>query len=166
MRDFSDDEPVEDASVYDGSVDDEIVERPHGVRFGEGQKRGRGRPPGSPNRSTIVKRVANKRHKIRKDGRARRLSTLELVLEVLRAEALQGNLRAFELQEKLVTRYAEQAKPRRATVFACSNKLTEEEWSAVYGLPRLADEEVLAKFPYLKYAIKGRGRDPDQPVLT
>ena len=90
-------------------------QRPHGLRFGEGQKRNTaGRPPGSPNRRTIIKRVANKRHKVKLEGHQRSKTTLELVLLMIRNRAARGDIGAYSLQEHLTSRSSESANVHRA----------------------------------------------------
>jgi len=45
--------------------------------------------------------IAKLRHPVRIDGKMRKVSTVEALLLVVRQLALQGNLRAFALQEEL-----------------------------------------------------------------
>ena len=143
--------------------DEEARELPHGVRFGEGQKRGGGRPPGSPNRATIIKRVANKRHKVRLNGKVRSVTTLHLVLRMIATQASNGNIKAFDLQERIKATFAPTLRQqRRPTILFIPSQMTIEEFEAVWGIPRVPMEEVLARFPYLKHAINDRGCDPEE----
>ena len=128
-------------------------ERPHGVRFGEGQNRNAGgRPPGSPNRNTITKRVANKRHKVKLNGRQRSVTTLELVMLKIRNRAARGDIAAYKLKERLAARFAPVEAGLTAR-FIRVEKMTGDEWDAVYGFPTCSEEihqqYILEQFPYM-----------------
>jgi len=68
-----------------------------------------GRPPGSKNRKTIVKAVANEMHTVPENGKRRQRSMLELVLLRLRNMALEGkDPRAFDEIHRLTKAYEPQ----------------------------------------------------------
>lgn len=149
--------------------DEESITRPHGVRFGEGQRRGSGRPKGSLNRKTIIKRVANRRRRLMVNGRLRRLTNLEWALHVIRTQAALGDHRAFALQEKLVARFSGPAEQRAPAVLFIPGQMTMEEWFAVYGEPgsqgKMVDPDaVIARFPHLKFLMQ-QMRAKQAPVL-
>jgi len=161
---MTEDEDEDDYQPWLDDVDDDepFSEMPHGVRFGEGQPRGRGRPPGSPNRTTILKRVARRRHKITIEGKRRTVSSIELVLHTIRTEASRGNMKALRLQEDLQGRYTERLSTRAAPgLLIVEQDLTVEEFVAVYGEPhdrepRKPAEDVLERFPHLRYILGWR----------
>lgn len=59
-----------------------------------------GRPLGSKNRKTIVKKIANEMHTVTEEGRQRQRSTLELMLLTLRNRAAEGDVPAFDTYMK------------------------------------------------------------------
>lgn len=123
---------------------------PPGLRFGEGQPPNLGgRPPGSENRKTIIKRVATKRHRIKLDGRPRTKNTLDLVLRAIRTAASRGEVAAFDLQEELKARFGLRPDRTPQAVLILGEELTAEEWDVVYG-PDISDEECEERFPYLR----------------
>ena len=135
--------------------DDDERKRPQGVRFGDGQDTGLGgRPAGSLNRTTIIKRVAKRRHLMKIDGKTCTRDTLDLVLRAIRTNAALGKITAFDLQEQLKARFQADITNRKAAVFFCSGKLTTEEWSMVYGTKDLNAEAVTARFPHLSRIVK------------
>lgn len=69
------------------------------------KKRG-GRPKGARNAKTIVNEIAKEQHTLRIDGKTCKVNTVELLLHVLTAKAMTGNLPAQKLLEKLRDRYA------------------------------------------------------------
>ncbi len=90
----------------------------------------RGRPKGSKNRKTIVKEIANEKHSVTKNGKRRRLSTLELVLFSLRNMALEGNkVQAFKVFHRLIKVYQPQATTDLGYLVAPAD-MTPEEWMA------------------------------------
>jgi hypothetical protein len=88
----------------------------------------RGRPRGSKNRKTIVKRIANEMHAVTEDGRRRRRSTLELMLLALRNRAAEGNFRAFRAFKKYLTKFEPQDTPSKLGFLVVPAGLTEEEF--------------------------------------
>lgn len=82
---YEDEESVFDEAEYF----DYAPEPPHGLRFGEGQPiNRRGRPRGSPNMATMVRKVAFKRHRVKIDGRVRQKNTIELVVLAIKRKAV------------------------------------------------------------------------------
>lgn len=144
----------DEEAMDDGYEDaDEEPELPRGLRFGEGQPINRGgRPRGSPNIATMVRRVAFKRHRVKIDGVVRRKSTVELVVLALRKKAAQGNVRAFKLQQLSLQNFAPRERIRQG-VLIVSEEITIEEWIAEYGL-EYTNEEVAEKYPYMMRARK------------
>ncbi|MBD8678318.1 DUF5681 domain-containing protein [Sphingomonas sp. CFBP 13720] len=133
-------------------IDDDVnngpSERPHGVRFGEGQPiNRRGRPRGSTNIRTMTKRVARERHSVMIDGKRRRKTTLELILLSLKKKAAEGNAKAFRLQESWLRKLAPQHEDTLA-VLIVPEPVTAEEWEAIYS-PSMSDQDVKERFPYL-----------------
>lgn len=123
--------------------------RSRGVRFGEGQSPHHGgRPAGSPNQKTMIKRVASKRHRVKIDGRVRRKNTLDLVLRAVRAGASRGDIAAFELQEALKRRFGAPTTEVAQGVLILGEHLTSEEWDAIYGSDT-TDEWCEKHFPHL-----------------
>ncbi len=86
-----------------------------------------GRPPGSKNRKTIVKAVANEMQSVRENGKWQRRSTLELVLLRLRNMALEGNVRAFDEFHRLIKAYGPQVADGVGGYLVVSATATEEE---------------------------------------
>lgn len=144
-------QPENDGFIEDDftdAYDEELSERPRGVRFGEGQPINRlGRPRGSPNQRTMTKRVAMQRHKVTIDGKSCRKSTLELVLLSLRKKAAQGDVKGFKLQRSLLQKLAPRQEGRSA-VLILPTRLTCDEWEAVYD-STFPNENVTERFPYL-----------------
>jgi hypothetical protein len=98
-------------------------------RFKQGQSGNpSGRPRGSKNRKTIVKRIANEMHAVTEDGRRRRRSTLELMLLALRNRAAEGNFRAFRAFKKYLTKFEPQDTPSKLGFLVVPAGLTEEEF--------------------------------------
>ena len=65
----------------------------------------RGRPKGSRNIKTIVQEFAQLKHWATINGRRRRLTTVELLLQTLKAKALQGDVPANKEVERLHDRF-------------------------------------------------------------
>lgn len=86
----------------------------------------RGRPKGSKNRKTIIRKIANEMHTITEDGKPRVCSTLELALLTLRNLAAEGNVSAVAAYDRL---YAKYNPPRNRTsgVLLAPAPVTEEE---------------------------------------
>lgn len=146
-----DDDPFDDSVIDDDDDDgnpEEELERPHGVRFGEGQPINRGgRPRGSPNLKTLTRRVAMQRHHVTIDGKRCRKSTIELMVLSLKKKAAAGDVKAFKLQQSWLQKLAPRQE-RRTAVLIGPEQLDAEEWEAVYG-GQMSDEEVGERYPYL-----------------
>ena len=141
---------IDDSDIFFDDDEDLPVnkERPHGVRFGEGQPiNRRGRPPGSPNRNAITRRVAMSRRSVMINGEVKRMSVLDLVLTAVKKSAAEGNLAAFALMDALINYHAPRAPTQYAVLFL-KQKLSGDEWMAVYGYD-MSDEEVEDRYPYL-----------------
>lgn len=131
-----------------GPFEEPTTDRPQGVRFGEGQPINRGgRPRGSPNIGTMVRRVALKRHRVKIEGRIRRKNTLELIALAILNKSARGDLRAFNLHQKLLQQ-GSAAGETRLGVLISQEKFMIDEWLAVYGFD-FSDDEVEQRFPYL-----------------
>ena len=63
-------------------------------------------------------------------GESRRLSTLELILKIVRGESFRGNPRAIRAMADFTARYGEQQAPEGAEFLVVGERLTEEEWEA------------------------------------
>ncbi len=80
-------------------------------RFKSGESGNRrGRPRGSKNRKTIVRKIANEMHTVTEDGRQRRRSTLELMLLALRNLAAEGKARNFRVYNKYLAKFEPQTR--------------------------------------------------------
>ena len=87
-----------------------------------------GRPPGSKNRKTIVKTIANEMHTVRENGKWRQRSMLDLVLLRLRNMALEGkDTRAFDEIHRLAKAYEPQVADGVGGYLVFSATATEEE---------------------------------------
>ena len=144
----------EDGAVEDQDDFDEAElfidppDPPHGLRFGEGQPiNRRGRPRGSPNIATMVRRVGLKRHRVEIEGKVRRKNTVELVALALRRKAIQGDNRALKLMQFLIAEATPMFSGPRGILIG-DGKLPRDEWQAVFGY-EMTDAEVKERFPYL-----------------
>jgi hypothetical protein len=138
----------DDGDFADWEDEEDTADRPHGLRFGEGQPiNRRGRPRGSPNMKTIIERVAKKRFKITVDGKVQRKSAIALVLMAIQKKASEGNLAAFKLRQRLIEQFGPQPAKRQG-VLIVGEKLTNLEWGAAYGC-EMTDEEVRQQCPYM-----------------
>ena len=98
-------------------------------RFKSGQSGNRrGRPRGSINRKTIVRKIMNEMHAVTVDGRRRRRSTLELMLLALRNRAAEGNVRAFRAYMKLLAKYEPQDTHSNVGYLVVSATMTTDEF--------------------------------------
>ena len=88
----------------------------------------RGRPPGSKNRKTIVREIANEMHAVTENGRQRRRSTLELMLLALRNRAAEGNVRAFRAYTKYLAKYEPQETNSKGGYLVLPAEMTPDEW--------------------------------------
>ena len=123
-------------------------DRSRGVRFGEGQPiNRRGRPRGSPNLATLVKRVSKQRHRVVIDGKVRTKGTVELLIFALQKKAAEGDLRAIQLQKSLLQRLSP-VHEKASAVLIRGEKLNIDEWQAVYG-EQYTDDDVSELFPHL-----------------
>lgn len=138
----------DDGDFPDWDDEEDTADRPHGVRFGEGQPiNRRGRPRGSPNMKTIIQRVAKKRFKITIDGKVQRKSAIALILMAIQKKASEGDLAAFKLQQRLIEQFGPQPVKRQGVLIG-GEEITQLEWNAVYG-HQMTDEEVLQQVPYM-----------------
>ncbi len=97
-------------------------------RFKSGQSGNRrGRPRGSKNRKTIVRKIMNEMHTVTEDGRRRRRSTLELMLLALRNLVAAGNVRAFRAFMKFQAKYEPQESNSRLGCLVVPAGITPEE---------------------------------------
>ena len=91
----------------------------------------KGRPPGSKNRKTIVREVANEMHGVRENGKWQRRSMLDLVLLRLRNMALEcKNTRAFDEIHRLTKAYEPQVADDVGGYLVVPAAMTPEEWIA------------------------------------
>lgn len=102
---------------------------PKATRFQPGQSGNpRGRPRGAKNRKSIVGKVASEIQTV--NGRS--MTTLEVMLMVVRNEAASGNVRAFAKLEKLLNRI----NPEAATgVLLVPAPVTAVEWHRAFSDP-------------------------------
>ena len=104
-----------------------------------GERRSRGRPKGAKGKKKIVADIFRERHEVRENGRVRSLTTLEIILKVVRNASL-DNDRAFEFVESLKSRYEPQSRAPRHILGVFPEKGSEELWQKKYGHPE-ADEK-------------------------
>lgn len=98
-------------------------------RFRKGERPNpNGRLRGARNRKTLVRRVAEESRDLRQEGELRRVSTLELVIRVVRNKAALGDRKAFRLCNQLLGRLEEPHNQVPKGVLILGEKLTEEEW--------------------------------------
>ena len=64
----------------------------------------RGRPKGTKNVKTIVRSIAQERHKVKEGDQTRRLTTVELLFRLVMAEAMKGDLRAEKWLDRFLAR--------------------------------------------------------------
>lgn len=103
-------DPPEEGSSSDKKIG--YANPPKDTRF-TGSGNPAGRPKGSKNRKTIVSEVANETHTVTLDNKLVTLSTLELVLVILRNKVLEGgNPRLFDEYHRLLKKYQPQADGR------------------------------------------------------
>lgn len=67
----------------------------------------RGRPKGSPNMKTMLKRIIEQKHHYTSNGESKSLTTLELIVMLLRQEAMKGNIKAINLRDRYFKNYLE-----------------------------------------------------------
>src|SRR5262249_40670441 len=79
---------------------------PRRTRFRPGRSGNpKGRPKGAEGLKTIVKHVADEKHRVVEQGKVRWRTNLELVLMTVRACALKGDAKAFQLWHELLIQY-------------------------------------------------------------
>lgn len=101
-------------------------------------RRAGGRPKGAENTKTIVLRIAQERHEVTEGGQKRTLSTVELILHLMRRVALAGNLRAQKQFDKFVA--CHEVAGRAAGYLVVPADLNSiEEWTAMYGRSEAKD---------------------------
>lgn len=97
-------------------------------RFKSGESGNRrGRPRGSKNRKTIVRKIMNEMHTVTEDGRRQRRSTLELMLLALRNLAAAGNEPAFRAYKKFLAKYEPQGTHSNLGYLVVPAPITPEE---------------------------------------
>jgi hypothetical protein len=65
----------------------------------------RGRPKGSKNVKTIVRKFALEKHKVKEGGKTLHLTTVELLLRILFSKAMDGNVQAARMVDRLCGQY-------------------------------------------------------------
>ncbi|MFC6487693.1 DUF5681 domain-containing protein [Nitratireductor sp. GCM10026969] len=79
---------------------------PQGRRFGPSNPgRRTGRRKGARNVKTIVEEIAREKHTVKHGDEMRRLTTVALVFEALKRKALEGDVRAIRLLDRLRERF-------------------------------------------------------------
>ncbi len=97
-------------------------------RFKSGESGNRrGRPRGSKNRKTIVRKIMNEIHAVTEDGRRQHRSTLELMFLALRNLAATGHVRAFRASMKFLAKYEPQDTHSNRGYLVVPATLTPEE---------------------------------------
>ncbi len=119
--------------------------------FKERRNKG-GRPKGSLNRKTILKKIANHRHRIKEDGRWVKRTTIELVLMRLRDIALTENSpRIWGEFHRLLKKYGEPDLDENIGVLVAPAPISVEDW-----IRRSEEENKYRKPP------KGYRKDRDE----
>lgn len=100
-------------------------------RFKDFDKGRGGRPKGSPNRKTIVRKVANKTLTVMENGKRKRRTVLELVLLALRNLALeQKKARAFDEYHRLLETHQPQQVDETLGYLVVPAEISPEDWIA------------------------------------
>jgi hypothetical protein len=76
---------------------------PIGRRFGQGQKRGKGRPKGATGMKTIVRNLARQMHHVPQFENP--ITTVDLLLLQLRNLRLKGDIRALKFSDSYFARF-------------------------------------------------------------
>ncbi len=87
----------------------------------------KGRPRGSKNRKTIIRKIANEMHTVTENGRRRRLPTLALMILALRNKAATGNVPAFRAYRKFLVKYETQESSSERGYLVVGPTMTPEE---------------------------------------
>ncbi len=87
----------------------------------------KGRPRGSKNRKTIIRKIANEMHTVTENGRRRRLPTLALMILALRNTAATGNVPAFRAYNKFLVKYEPQESSSERGYLVVGPTMTPEE---------------------------------------
>ena len=66
-----------------------------------------GRPKGSPNRKTIVQKVAREKHSVNTSGDTKELQLATAIIQIVQYKAMTGDLRAVQLRDQYLTQYLE-----------------------------------------------------------
>lgn len=107
--------------------------QPKGRPFGPGNPAPRkGRRKGARNVETIVREIAMEKHKVKIDGKIRRLTTAELVLLSLRRKALSGDVRAAADIDRLHDRHG--PAEVKGGWLVVPETMSQDEWQAMVEL--------------------------------
>jgi len=107
--------------------------QPRGRPFGPSNPAPRkGRRKGARNVETIVREIAMEKHKVKIDGKIRRLTTAELVLLALRRKALSGDVRAAADIDRLHDRHG--PAEVKGGWLVVPETMSKEEWQAMVEL--------------------------------
>jgi hypothetical protein len=87
----------------------------------------KGRPRGSKNRKTIIRKIANEMHTVTENDRRRRLPTLELMVLALRNKAATGDVPAFRAYNKFLVKYEPQESSSKRGYLVVGPTMTQEE---------------------------------------
>ena len=107
--------------------------QPRGRPFGPSNPAPRkGRRKGARNVETIVRDIAMEKHKVKIDGKIRRLTTAELVLLSLRRKALSGDVRAAADIDRLHDRHG--PAEIKGGWLVVPETMSQDEWQAMVEL--------------------------------
>lgn len=124
---------------------------PKASRFQPGQSGNpRGRPKGAVGFKATLEKVLLQGHRIHERGRMRRRSFLELLLIVLREEAVAGKPKAIALFHELVLRFGPQEVPEGCYIFMPEPPSAEEQETEADRIKRLEQERAQAWQPQQK----------------
>jgi hypothetical protein len=107
---------------------------PKATRFRPGQSGNpNGRPKGSHGRKKILERVLLELHDVVEGGEPKQRTTLELILLMLRNRSFEGDPKAFKAFQDLDARFGPREATGRVGYIVVPERLTEEEWEALYS---------------------------------
>ncbi len=109
--------------------DDDNLE-PENTRF-EKERNRKGRPKGSENRKTILRRVISETQTVSENGKLVQKTILELLIHQLRRTALENkNTRTAKEYLRFLKIYAPERDPSNCGVMIAPAEVTPEEWAA------------------------------------
>lgn len=84
-------------------------------------------------RRNLLLHLLMETHSVKENGVAQKYTTLELVIRVLKAQAIAPDLRAMRFLDKMLKDYGPPPPPARHPVIISYEQLSEEDWILQYG---------------------------------